>query len=65
MTLSRRSFVASLPLLTAALAQAKEALPRNKNVKWAVSLALWNYFPPVPFTGILDVMQERAFRASA
>jgi sugar phosphate isomerase/epimerase len=65
MTLSRRSFLASLSLLPAALsqvrAQAQAKLPANKNVQWAVSLALWNYFPPVPFTDILDVMKEVGF----
>lgn len=62
MKMDRRSFLASLSFLPAALVQAAEQLkPANENVKWAVSLALWNYFPPLPFTGILDVMQEAGF----
>lgn len=59
--MNRRSFIASLPLLPAALAPAEDASPANKNIKWAVSAALWNYFPPVPFTGILDVMKDTGF----
>lgn len=65
MTPSRRELLAALPLLPAALshaARAEAALkPANKNVKWAVSLALWNYFPHVPFTDILDVMADTGF----
>jgi len=65
MGISRRSFLASLSLLPAVLAQAQEQAqverPANKNVKWAVSAALWNYFPKGPFTDILDVMQETGF----
>jgi sugar phosphate isomerase/epimerase len=61
MTLSRRSFLASLSLLPAALARAQALLPANKNIKWAVSSALWNYFPAGPFTDILDVMRDTGF----
>ena len=61
MRISRRSFLASLSLLPAVLARAQARLPSNKNVKWAVSAALWNYFPKGPFTDILDVMQETGF----
>jgi len=61
MRISRRSFLASLSLLPAVLARAQAKLPANKNVKWAVSAALWNYFPKGPFTDILDVMQETGF----
>ena len=59
--ISRRTFVASLALLPAALARAQSPLPANRNVKWAVSAALWNYFPAVPFTDILDVMKDTGF----
>jgi sugar phosphate isomerase/epimerase len=60
--MNRRDFVASLSLLPAALAMAAEKhMPANKNVKWALTSALWNYFPPGPFTDILDVMQETGF----
>jgi sugar phosphate isomerase/epimerase len=61
MMVNRRGFIASLALLPAALARAADPLPANRNIKWAVSLALWNYFPPVPFTSILDVMKETGF----
>lgn len=61
MMMNRRSFIASLSLLPAALARAESVLPANRNIKWAVSSALWNYFPPVPFTSILDVMAETGF----
>ena len=42
--MNRRNFLASLSLLPAALAVAAEnSMPANKNVKWALSSALWNY----------------------
>jgi sugar phosphate isomerase/epimerase len=53
--------VGSLALLPAALARAAEPLPANKNVKWAVSLNLWGYFPGTKFADILDVMQQTGF----
>jgi len=59
--INRRDFIASLSLLPAALAQAKAQMPANRNIKWAVSAALWNHFPAVPFTSILDVMKETGF----
>jgi sugar phosphate isomerase/epimerase len=61
MTISRRSFIASISLLPAALARAEARFPANRNIKWAVSSALWNYFPAAPFTDILDVMKETGF----
>ena len=62
MKMNRRTFVASLSLLPAAMAAAAEKqLPANKNVKWALSSALWNYFPAMPFTDILDVMKDTGF----
>ena len=36
-------------------------MPANKNVKWALGSNLWNSFPPVPFTDILDVMRDTGF----
>jgi sugar phosphate isomerase/epimerase len=54
----RRAFLASLG---ATLASAAAKLPANKNVKWAVSLGLWNQFRPWPFTDILDVMRDTGF----
>jgi sugar phosphate isomerase/epimerase len=61
MNISRRSFIASLSLLPAAFARAQELLPANRNIKWAVSAALWNYFPLGPFTDILEVMKDTGF----
>ncbi len=59
--LSRRDFIASLSLLPAALAAAQSSLPANRNIKWALTSALWNYRPPCPFTDILDVMKDTGF----
>lgn len=56
--MDRRSFLVSL---SAALAKAAASLPANRNVKWALSLALWNHFRPWPFTDILDVMKDTGF----
>ena len=39
----------------------RDRLPANKNVKWALGSNLWNYFPRVPFTDILDVMRDTGF----
>ena len=47
--------------LAAAAAQAGASIPGNRNVKWALSAALWRYFRPVPFTDILDVMKDTGF----
>jgi sugar phosphate isomerase/epimerase len=48
-------------LFAAALARAAGRLPANRNVKWALGANLWNYFPRVPFTDILDVMRDTGF----
>jgi sugar phosphate isomerase/epimerase len=65
LTLSRRAFLATLPALAAGVARAAEnaapAIPQNQNVKWALSLALWNYRPRGSFTDILDVMKDTGF----
>ncbi len=61
MRISRRSFVATLPLLSAACARAASHQPANRNVQWALSSALWNYQPPCSFAQILDVMQATGF----
>src|SRR6516164_10932044 len=56
--MKRRDFLAGL----AASLQLKAAqLPANKNIKWALSLALWNHFQRPPFTEILDVMRDTGF----
>ncbi len=54
----RRQF---LTLLSASLLRAATRLPANKNVKWALGANLWNSFPRVPFTDILDVMHDTGF----
>ena len=51
----------ALVLLSAALARAADRLPANRNVKWGLGSNLWNYFPRVPFTDILDVMKDTGF----
>jgi sugar phosphate isomerase/epimerase len=60
--MSRRAFLASLTALFASLARAADARsPQNRNVKWALSLALWNYYRPTSFTEITEVMAETGF----
>ena len=59
--ISRREFIASLSMLPAALSSAEDSLPANRNIKWALSSALWNYQPPCPFTAILDDMKATGF----
>lgn len=51
----------ALALFAATLTRAADRLPANRNVKWALGSNLWNYFPPVPFTDILDVMKDTGF----
>lgn len=51
----------ALTLLGSALASAAGKLPVNKNVRWALGANLWNSFPPVAFTDILDVMKDTGF----
>jgi sugar phosphate isomerase/epimerase len=57
-SLTRREAMAAL---AGALAAAAAKLPVNKNVKWGLGSNLWNYFPRVPFTDILDVMKDTGF----
>jgi len=56
--MKRRDFLISL---SASLARAAGTLPANRNIRWALSLGLWNYFKPVAFTDILDVMHDTGF----
>src|SRR5205823_2123702 len=56
--MNRREFVAAL---AASLQLKATQLPANKNVKWALSLGLWNHFRPTPFTEVLDVMKDTGF----
>src|SRR5215470_11751553 len=51
----------SIAALAAGLASAAGRLPGNRNVKWGLGSNLWNYFPRVPFTDILDVMKDTGF----
>jgi inosose dehydratase len=51
----------TLGLLAATLGRAAARLPANRNVKWGLGSNLWNYFPRVPFTDILDVMRDTGF----
>src|SRR5436309_14774828 len=61
-TMTRRETLARMAALMAAtLARAATKLPANRNVKWALGSNLWNYFPRVPFTDILDVMKDTGF----
>src|SRR6202034_3020816 len=50
-----------LGAMAATLARAASRLPANKNVKWGLGSKLWNYFPRVPFTDLLDVMKDTGF----
>jgi sugar phosphate isomerase/epimerase len=56
--MTRRETIA---LLAATLARAATRLPANRNVKWGLGSNLWNSFPRVPFTDILDVMKDTGF----
>jgi len=57
-SLTRRQ---TLALLTATLTQAAQTLPANNQIKWGLGSNLWNYFPRVPITDILDVMKDTGF----
>jgi inosose dehydratase len=56
--MTRRALLASM---AAMLGRAAARLPANRNVKWGLGSNLWNYFPRVPFTDILDVMRDTGF----
>jgi sugar phosphate isomerase/epimerase len=56
--MTRRKAIA---ILAASCARAASRLPANRNVKWGLGSNLWNYFPRVPFTDILDVMRDTGF----
>jgi sugar phosphate isomerase/epimerase len=56
--MTRRTAVA---LIASSMVRAAGRLPANGNVKWALGANLWNYFPRVPFTDILDVMKDTGF----
>src|SRR5579872_55581 len=52
---------ACLLAVSALFARAADRLPANQNVKWALGSNLWNSFPLVPFTDILDIMRDTGF----
>src|SRR5260370_5209450 len=56
--ITRRTLLAGL---AGSLAMAASRPPANKYVRWALGSNLWNSFPPVPFTEILDVMRDTGF----
>jgi sugar phosphate isomerase/epimerase len=56
--MTRRAILAAM---AASLVRAAGKLPANRNVRWALGSNLWNSFPPVPFTEILDVMRDTGF----
>jgi inosose dehydratase len=61
MKVNRREFVAAASMLAASFAHADPDKPANRNIKWALSEALWRYFPPAPISDMLEVMQETGF----
>src|SRR5437879_13368659 len=56
--MTRRETIA---LMSTTLAGAAARLPANRNLKWGLGSNLWNFFPRVPFTDILDVMRDTGF----
>ena len=56
--MNRRTFLTGL---SATLARAAASVPANNNIKWALSLGLWQHFRPVPLTEILSVMRDTGF----
>jgi hypothetical protein len=51
----------SIAALAAGLASAASRFPVNRHVKWGLGSNLWNYFPRVRFTEILDVVKDTGF----
>src|SRR5262249_30511782 len=51
----------ALTLLALTMLRVGERLPANGRVKWGLGSNLWNYFPRVPFTDVLDVMKDTGF----
>jgi len=52
---------AVLTLAACSLARAANRLPANKDIRWALGTNLWNSFPRVAFTDILDLMKDTGF----
>jgi sugar phosphate isomerase/epimerase len=61
MRMNRREFAAALSMLAVNFAHAQSDKPANRNIKWALSEALWRYYPPAPITDMLSVMQDTGF----
>src|SRR5258706_13092477 len=59
----RRKFLATLSTtLAASRSRAGMAYAAiGPNLKWAVSIGLWNDQPPTPFTDMLDVIKDTGF----
>lgn len=53
--------MAALAVLPAGWARGEGRLPAHRNIRWALSSALWRYQPPCPFRSILEVMKETGF----
>jgi len=51
----------ALAVFGATLARAAARLPANRNIRWALGANLWNSFPRLPFTDILEVMKDTGF----
>src|SRR5438128_1896756 len=51
----------ALTVLASSVAHAAGRLPVNRNLRWALGANLWNSFPRVPFTDILDIMKDTGF----
>jgi len=56
--MTRRAILAAM---AASFVRAAGRLPANRNVRWALGSNLWNSFPRVPFTDILDIMRDTGF----
>ena len=59
----RREFLTTLStILAASRTRAGTAFAAiGPNLKWAVSIGLWNDQPPTPFTDMLDVLKDTGF----
>jgi sugar phosphate isomerase/epimerase len=57
----RRDLLAGWSAALSAASLTAGPLPANKNVKWALSLALWMHFKPTPIESIFDIMKDTGF----
>jgi sugar phosphate isomerase/epimerase len=58
--MTRRAFLGALSGVAAALGRAATS-PRNRNIQWALSLALWRNYPHLPLAEVFDVMRDTGF----